>query len=328
MLLLDPEFMVPNATCIFISHAHTDHLPRSKRMPSFTPIAVCSEATARLFYERIGYRVQQNNSWKNDEFEIAALPGGHTFDSSVAEITNLETNERIIYTGDINIEDRGYLKGFEPKKCDILILEATWGDKDYQFPSFTKQIKKAKEYIQNELEKGYPVALLGYPLGKSQLLNYCLGDLCDNRYSSKAIWKMEQIHRELGLELHETNELPQSFEEGKLTKDNPWLLFYNHVGNRDATLSKLKAKYNLKIVGFSGWAKDLDNYKFRMGADAAFTISDHSDYSSLLEIVKKSDPRKIFTVFGNAQELARDLQKDGFNAVPMKEGQSTLDTFF
>jgi putative mRNA 3-end processing factor len=317
-----------NVDCIFVSHAHTDHLPRSKRKPTITPTAVCSEATARLFFERMGYKIEQNNSWKNDEFEIKTFPGGHTFDSTVAEIINLETNENIIYTGDINIEDRGYLKGYEPKKCDILILEATWGDRDYKFPAFGKQIEKAKEYIQNELDKGYPVALLGYPLGKSQLLNYCLGDLCDIRYSSKSIWKMEQVHRELGLNLFETSELPHSIDEEKLEGKNPWLLFYNHVGNRDTTLGKLKAKYNLKVVGFSGWAKDLETYKYRMGADAAFTISDHSDYSSLLEIVKISNPKKIFTVFGNAHELARDLQKDGFNAVPMKEGQSTLDTFF
>ena len=320
--------MDSSASCIFISHAHTDHLPRSKRKPAFNPVAVCSEATARLFFERMGYKVQQNDSWRNDEFEIKALPGGHTFDSTVAEIVNLYTNEKIIYTGDINIEDRGYLKGFEPKKCDILILEATWGDRDYKFPPFSKQIQKAKEYIQNQLEKGYPVALLGYPLGKSQLLNYCLGELCDIRYSSKSIWKMEQVHKELGLELFETNELPISPGKGELEKDNPWLLFYNHVGNNDTTLNMLKTKFNLKIVGFSGWAKDLETYKYRMGADAAFTISDHSDYSSLLEIVKKSNPSKIFTVFGNAHELARDLQRDGFNAVPMKEGQSTLDTFF
>ncbi|TET31048.1 MAG: hypothetical protein E3J70_03145 [Candidatus Heimdallarchaeota archaeon] len=327
-LLLDPKVMDSNASCIFVSHAHMDHLPRSKRKPNFIPTAVCSEATARLFFERMGYRVQQNNVWKNDEFEIKTLPGGHTFDSTVAEIIDLESNQNIIYTGDINVEDRGYLKGFVPKKCDILILEATWGDRDYRFPSFDKQIEQAKEFIRNELEKGYPVALLGYPLGKSQLLNYCLGNLCETRYSSNSIWKMEQVHKELGLELFETKKLPQNPDEEALVGNSPWLLFYNHIGNRDPTLSKLKTKYNLKVVGFSGWAKNLESYKYRMGADAAFTISDHSDYSSLLEIVKKSNPSKIFTVFGNAQDLARDLQKDGFNAVPLKEGQSTLDNFF
>jgi putative mRNA 3-end processing factor len=320
--------MDSSASCIFVSHAHTDHLPLSKKKPNFTPTAVCSEATARLFFERMGYEVQQNHSWSNDEFEIETLPGGHTFDSTVAEIRNLETGQNIIYTGDINIENRGYLKGFEPKKCDILILEATWGDRDYRFPSFENQIEKAKEFILQELEKGYPVALLGYPLGKSQLLNYCLGILSDTRFSSNSIWKMEQVHRKLGLNLFETEKLPQNLDEEAIANSNPWILFYNHVGYKDPTLGKLKTKYNLKVVGFSGWAKDLESYKYRMGADAAFTISDHSDYNSLLEIVKKSDPDKIFTVFGNAHELAKDLQKDGFNAVPLKEGQSTLDNFF
>jgi len=184
-LLLDPKKMDPQASSIFVSHAHTDHLPTSKKKPVTPPIAVCSEATARLFYERIGYELDQQNSWRNEDYSLSAVPGGHTFDSTVAEIKDLSTNQLIVYTGDINIEDRGYLKGYQPKKCDVLILEATWGDKHYRFPPFKEIMEQARSYIQGELDKGYPVAVLGYPLGKSQLLNHCLGDLSEYRFSSK-----------------------------------------------------------------------------------------------------------------------------------------------
>ncbi|MGC9778797.1 MAG: hypothetical protein HZR80_06100 [Candidatus Heimdallarchaeota archaeon] len=327
-LLLDPKIVDPTANCMFISHGHTDHLPNSRKRPTIIPPAVCSIATARIFLERKGYSISQHDSWENDEFSITTVPGGHTFDSTVAVINAKDSGQKIVYTGDINIEDRGYLKGYKPQKCNILILEATWGNRDYKFPAFEKQISQAREYVQNELAKGYPVALLGYPLGKSQLLNYCLGDLCDSRVSSNSIWKMEQLHRELGLNLYETNQLPKNLHSISFDKTNPWILFYNHTRARDPVLSSLKKKYNLKIVGFSGWAKDETSYKYRLGADAAFTISDHSDYGSLLEIVKQSQPEKIFTIFGNAADLARDLQKEGFNAVPLREGQSTLESFF
>lgn len=326
-LLLDPKTMDPTSVCIFISHAHTDHLPTNRRRPKIPPAAVCSVATERLFFERIGYHLEQHESWSNNDFTIKAVPCGHTFDSTIAEIIAHSSDQLIIYTGDINVEDRAYLKGYRPRKCDILIIEATWGDKNYQFPSFEEQIKQARNYIQNELDKGYPVALLGYPLGKSQLLNYSLGNLCDDRYSSKSIWKMEQIHRELGLNLFETEILPENFQNLE-DKENPWLLFHNHSSFNDPILKTLKRKCNLKIVGFSGWAKDERSYKIRMGADAAFTISDHSDYSSLLKIVKESQASTIYTVFGNAKQLAKDLRREGFNAIPLIEGLSTLDHFF
>jgi len=327
-LLLDPKSIDSKADCIFISHAHTDHLPTSRRKPSSIPPIVCSEATAKIFEERKGYNIKHQTSFSNEEFSIETVPNGHTYDSTVAVITDHETQKKIVYTGDINIENRAYLKGFKPIKCDILIIEGTWGDKNYTFPAFDKQVNEARNYIKNELEKGHPVALLGYPLGKSQLLNYSFGDLCDNRYSSNSIWKMEQIHKDLGLELYETKNLTNVLLERISNKNEPWLLFYTHSGRRDETLQKLKEQYNLKVVGFSGWAKNKEGYKIQMRADEAFTISDHSDYLSLLDIVKTSKPEKVYTVFGNSYQFAKDLQKEGFNATPLKEGQATLESFF
>jgi Cft2 family RNA processing exonuclease len=318
--------MDPVAACVFVSHAHSDHLPTSRKKPKLPPTAVCSVATERLFFERMGYRLDQHLSWSNDDFTIRAVPGGHTFDSTVAEITNNQTNQLIIYTGDVNVEPRGYLEGFKPKKCDILIIEATWGDKNYQFPSFNKQIEHIRNYIQNELDKGNPIALLGYAIGKSQLLNYCLGDLCDSRFSTEKIWKMEQVHRELGLDLFPTDKLPNDFQEMS-TDDGPFLLFHTLKAN-DPMLRVLKKKCNLKIIGFSGWAKNGEIYKRQMGMDAAYPISDHSDYRKLLEIIQKCQASKIYTVFGNAKKLARDLRQEGFNAIPLIEGLTTLDHFF
>ena len=325
---LDPEIINPKANCIFISHAHYDHLPKRKKKPTIIPQVVCSNATARLFEERIGYRINSQNNWSNDEAVVEIIPGGHTFDSSVAKITDNKNGNIIVYTGDINLESRGYLKGFQPIKCDILIVEATYGDRDYTFPSFNNQIKLAREYIQEQLANGYPVALLGYPLGKAQLLNYSLGDLSENRFSTETIWRMEQIHKELGLNLFATKKFSKNLELNKINTEEPWILFHNHSTYNNQTLEILKRKYNLKVVGFSGWAKNKEQYKIRMGADAAFIVSDHADYNSLLKIIKECSPNKIYTVFGQTKELAKELQKDGFNAAPLSKGQPTLESFF
>ncbi|MFW9922865.1 MAG: hypothetical protein ACFFDW_06200 [Candidatus Thorarchaeota archaeon] len=285
-LLLDPEFITENVDSFFVSHAHFDHLPKSRKKPINLPPAICSDATARLFYERIGYKLSNHQSWENEVMKIETIPGGHTFDSSVALITEKETGQKIVYTGDVNVEDRGYLKGFRPFKCDILVLEATWGDRNYQFPSFNHQIELAQEYIETELNKGNPVALLGYSLGKAQLLNHCFGSLIEKRFSSESIWKMEKIHRELGLELFETQKLNLENIISDIPVNEPWLLFHDHSNTSNSLLAHLKKKHNLKIVGFSGWAKDFEQYKYRMGVDAAFIVSDHSDYNSLLGITR------------------------------------------
>ena len=299
-LLLDPTTIQPKVSSLFVSHAHYDHLPKSRKKPAIIPPTVCSKATARLFKERIGYDLNQCDFFENEEYKLETLPGGHTFDSTVAKITNKENGNIVVYTGDVNIEDRAYLTGFKPIKCNTLILEATWGDKNYQFPSFEHQIKLAREYIQKQLDLGHPVALLGYALGKAQLLNYSFGDLCEERFSSNSIWKMEQTHKDLGLELYPTQPLENSKLETNLPTKKPWLLFYSHSGRNDKTLAHLRKNFSLKVVGFSGWAKNQEQYKYRMGADEAFVVSDHSDYNSLLTIINESSPEKVFTVFGEA----------------------------
>ncbi|MEA2069781.1 MAG: hypothetical protein U9O98_00670 [Asgard group archaeon] len=324
-LNLDPKHIKPKTSCIFISHAHSDHLPSRRKKPESLPPIVCSNATAKLFQKRIGYKIDPKNSWENDDFAITTLPNGHTFDSTIAKIIEKKNDRKIIYTGDVNLEDRGYLKGYKPEKCDVLILEATWGDKNRIFPSFQNQMKKAREYITRQLNHGYPVALLGYSLGKAQLLNYLFGNLCENLFSCTSIWEMEQIHRELGLPLYQSQRLSEKNIES--LKNEPWLLFFTHGRNRHPLLMKYRKKYNLKIVGFSGWAFNQKQYKYQTGADAGFVISDHSDYSKLITIVKQSEPSIVYTVFGDAIALAKQLQKDGFNAIPLQDKQVSLSNF-
>jgi len=324
-LHLDPKTFTSEKDLFFISHTHYDHLPLKSRKPLFTPRVVCSKATARLFGYRMGYEIAQMNALETEQFSLKITPSGHTFDSSVAEIIFKETNQRLIYTGDINLEDRAYLQGFRPKKCDLLLLEATWGNKDYAFPPFQEQVEQAKSYIQAQLDHGYPVILLGYPIGKAQLLNYCFGGLSDLRFSSNAIWEIEQVHRDLGLALNETEKLPQTIDD--LPKDSPWLLFHGFGGTNAQFFQKLRRRANCRVIAFSGWAKNLESFKYRSGVDAAFTISDHSDYNSLVRLVYESKPEKVFTVFGEATKLARDLQKEGINATPLTPGQATLDNF-
>jgi Cft2 family RNA processing exonuclease len=112
-----------------------------------------------------------------------------------------------------------------------------------------------------------------------------------------------------------------------ILENEPWLLFYTGSGRKDTTLQLLKKRYDLRVVACSGWARD-NYYKYRIGADQAYIISDHCDYGSLLTIIEQCQPGKIFTIFGSAKELAKDLQKEGFNAIPLVEGQACLDHFF
>ena len=69
-------------------------------------------------------------------------------------------------------------------------------------------------------------------------------------------------------------------------------------------------------LGFSGWAMD-KRYRTLMGLDHAVAMSDHCDYAELLEFVKASGAKKIYTFHGFSNDFADSLRKLGFDAEPV-----------
>ncbi|MEK7780462.1 MAG: MBL fold metallo-hydrolase RNA specificity domain-containing protein [Verrucomicrobiota bacterium] len=44
-------------------------------------------------------------------------------------------------------------------------------------------------------------------------------------------------------------------------------------------------------------------------------MSDHADYDGLLELVKRVQPKKVFTVHGFTREFAQTLRAQGVDAI-------------
>ena len=88
--------------------------------------------------------------------------------------------------------------------------------------------------------------------------------------------------------------------------------------SRSGFIKTLKEKYGSVIIGFTGWCLD-SRYKYFMGLDYAFDISDHSDFPELVGFAKKCAPSKIYTVHGFASEFAAYLNTLGFDAQPLDD---------
>jgi len=66
----------------------------------------------------------------------------------------------------------------------------------------------------------------------------------------------------------------------------------------------------------TGWAVDGARH-FR--ADAAFPLSDHADFPSLVRYAKATGAARVFTVHGFAADLAAALRDEGLRAEPLRE---------
>ena len=306
--LLDPRDSVPS-DYTFVSHAHIDHVHRPKRGAK----VLASRETTDLAYARgydLGETVDQLDS-------IDLLDSGHILGSRALRI-----GDEVLYTGDAAGRERAFLGKCRTRRARILITETTYGSPEYVFPPTAKLVREVNTLISETFDKGKPVVLMGYPLGKAQLLCYFFsawGPL----YLHESVAKMNEVHRKYGIDLRRGKTVdPASPGAGELSP-GPWLMVSPMMGGSSRFLSGLKRRYGAVIVAFSGWATD-PGYRQYLGVDYAFPMSDHCDYAELLRLVQEVAPEVVYTTHGHAQGFARDLKRLGFTARSLASYQSSL----
>src|SRR3989475_2615392 len=87
------------------------------------------------------------------------------------------------------------------------------------------------------------------------------------------------------------------------------------MSNLPASLRNLG---RVRTAALTGWAVD-PNCRFRCRTDAAFPLSDHADFSELIEFVKRVAPTRVFTLHGFAADFAQTLRETGFDARALSE---------
>jgi len=330
-IYLDPS-KITNEDFVFISHAHTDHLLNKKHLKKYNlKNKIISSPETTAFANSRGYDLI-NSLTKHDEFNL--IDNGHILGSK-----GLLVKDEIFYTGDFSIRKRAFLdKPFIPK-AETLIIESTFGKPEYIFPPVEQIIYKVNSLISEMFSRGIPVILLGYSLGKAQILTSLFGSW-KPLIVHDDIFKFNEIHKNFGIFLEDSVSLTNA-KEKEILRKKPWVLIYPLTNGKHYFISYLKEKYDAVTIGFSGWASN-KNYCTIMNLDYAIPFSDHCDFNELVEVVRKSKPKKIFTVHGFQKEFARYLTLIGFDAEPisrlslkkikeeklLKNNNKTLDGFF
>ena len=305
---LDPNRTV-NCDVTFVSHAHSDHLYRtinSNTSNNSKAVILTSKATSLIASAR-GYNI---NDIVEEHDGIQLIDNGHILGSKGLLIQN-----DLYYTADISIRRRAFMNPAPLPQVDTLIIESTFGRPQYIFPNLTEITHNANKIISEMYDKGIPVILMGYALGKAQLLTELFRHW-DPLYVHDSVEKINSIYKKLGIPLRDAITYSVAENQGLLSKNKPWIMIAPLATTRSNFIKRMKERYGVKTVGFSGWAVD-NRYKFLMNLDYTFPLSDHSDYNELIRIVNACNPRKIYTCHGFMMEFARSLRKLGFDAEPI-----------
>jgi len=308
---LDPD-RAGKSDYTFISHAHIDHM---KGVGSTGNILATKETA--LLAARRGVTINLAEQTPDD---LKMIESGHILGSR-----GLLIGDDVYYTGDFALKSRSFMHGCQPVKCGTLIMESTFGKRNYVFPPVEETMRRVNELIADLFSRGIPVVLMGYTLGKAQILSDLFSSW-DPIYLHKSIFEINQAYIDLGIKLRsDLQSFDEAAEKGHLER-KPWILIAPTNGGSRQIMAGLKQKYGAVSVAFSGWSVE-PRYKYMRGVDHAFTLSDHCDFNDLVEMVRQCDPHKIYTVHGFADEFAAHLRTLGYNARPLKSDQTFLSEY-
>lgn len=311
---LDPS-KASDSDFTFVSHAHVDHLHRASKISK--SLLIASKETSLLAGAR-GYKISAAE--RHDGFDL--IDTGHILGSR-----GLLVSDELYYTGDLSTRQRAFLRPSKMPHAKTLIIESTFGRPEYVFPSLDEVIHRTNRIISEMYNMGVPVILMGYALGKAQLLTKFFSHW-DPVFVHDSVAAMNSMHLELGIELKSSMTASEAESAGLLSKRRPWMMVAPLMHSKNAFVKNMKEKYGAVTIGFSGWATG-HGYRHMMGLDYTMPLSDHCDYAELVQAVKQCSPEKVYTFHGFAAEFARSLRKMGFDAEPVNEKgkERTLDSF-
>jgi len=206
-------------------------------------------------------------------------------------------------------------KKAEIKRCDILILESTFGLPRYAFPHPKDVHARMVEFVEDAQRRGETPIFLAYTLGKAQEAMKILSNRGYKLSVHGTIYNIAKIYEEFGIKFKNWEHYQAENMEGRVLIVPPWAKKFRMIEN-------IPRK---RVAILTGWALD-SKAKDYFGVDEAIPLSDHADFSELMEYVRKAQPQKVYTVHG-FPEFVQFLQEAGFDAEPLKESTKVNTTF-
>ena len=294
----------------FISHAHADHAVKHEQI-------LATPQTVRLFEHRYGrakfHTLEYNRPKKIRGAKVQLFPSGHVL--GAAQILIEIGGVRIVYTGDFKLRRSLTAEKAQVKRCDILIMESTFGRPHYLFPKPKDLHARMVEFVEQAKSNREVPIFLAYSLGKAQEAMKILSNRGYKLSVHEAIFRIAKIYEEFGVR----------FKNYKLLEDGDHsdrVLILPPQAKRSRTLERIRPK---RVAFLSGWAMDGGRRHYSQ-ADEAIPLSDHADFSELIEYVKRAKPDKIYTVHGFS-EFVKFLKEKGYDAESVKE-KSTIEPVF
>ena len=285
---------VPGDIC-YVSHAHSDHVKNKNKKN-----IIASQPTidiANINYEK-----------KIDLKNVKLHKAGHMFGATQIEIQ--KDGETFVYTGDLSLSDGFTFKGAKVIETDTLLIEATYGMKDYVFPKREDIAHIISREVLSRIKYGN-VIFSSYPTGKSQELIKILNEYCG--ITPLVSGKIAKISEGYNKNFNKLEFINSESEEGiEMLKSNFVGIVSKSSINPYEFRTRMTSFYGkpVYLMSLSGWNLKCKSDKY----DVALPMSDHADYNELMEYVEYSNPKKIYVFGAFADTFSNALRLNGYNS--------------
>lgn len=289
---------VPGDIC-YVSHAHSDHVKNKNKK-----CILASQPTIDI--ASINYKE------KVDLKNVKLHRAGHMFGATQIEIQ--KDGETFVYTGDLSLSDGFTFKGAKVIESDTLLIEATYGMKDYVFPKREDIAHIISREVLSRIKYGN-VIFSSYPTGKSQELIKILNEYCGiTPLVSDRIAKISENYNKNGNKLEFINS--ESEEGVEMLKSNFVGIVSKASINPYEFRMRMTSFYGkpVYLMSLSGWNLKCRSDKY----DVALPMSDHADYNELMEYVEYSNPKKVYVFGAFAETFSNALRLSGYNSQKVK----------
>lgn len=278
-----------------------------------------------------------------DDLEIRFHDAGHIPGALMYELIG---DKKILFTGDINVNDTKLVKGTKPVQCDILFLEGTYAGREH--PKKREEIERdLLDKVDEVVNRGGVAVLPAFAVARSQELALVLRKSGHNvwfdgmgRKVSKlflkypkylrsaenlkrALDKINFVHSDHGRKLAVESEV--IITSSGMMDGGPVLSYMRHLKN-DPKSAVLLTGYqvpdsNSRLLVDKG---QLSFYGVREKVECEveyFDFSAHAGHSELINFAKACNPEKIVLMHSDNREALVEPLKDVAEVYVPKTGE-------
>ena len=299
---IDPWEPVERAV---VTHAHSDHLQAGSRL-YLTTAAGAPLVRARVGADAAIETVAYGETISRDGVRVSLHPAGHILGSAQVRIEG--GGEVWVVSGDYKLEPDPTCVPFEPVRCHTFLTESTFGLPVYRWRPQSEVFGEIETWWSANRDAGKASVLFVYPLGKAQRVLAAIRPAALHPvYCHGSVERYNRIYSASGVAL----------SPASMVVDAPagtdWTGSLIIAPPMNSTAPFLRRFGRVSTALASGWMR-IRGTRRRRSLDRGFVLSDHADWTQLLDAIRSTGAEHVWTTHGYSNVLARWLQENGIGA--------------